>query len=493
MISKGYGQTLPGFHRKPKALRPGPLICKFALFLFLAASITCCKLPSARALSIEDEKELGREFLARISRSYPIMENDTALQYLQDLGEYLGTAVDNEPFDLNFYILKNSELNAFAAPGGHIFLHTGLIVSLETADELAAVLTHEIAHVTARHLSQRIAQQQKLTLATAAGMLAGALIGGEAAEAIISGSVAASAQAQLRYSRNDERQADQMGFDYMEGAGFMPEAMLDVLDKIEQSQWRGGSNRVPTYLLTHPGGPERMSSLDLLISHRSEVKSSSKAEEFRKLFPFFQTAVTAASMPPSAAERTFRDRLSRAEGRRQECLAHLGLGMALSSRAKYDEAAFHLESALSLDPQMPLALLALGDTYRMAGRMERAVSILDRALEMNENNQAALYLTGLSYLQMEDYKEAVRYLERLASTHPQKNDVFYQLGIAYGRLKQLARAHYNFGKYFSALFKYPEAVFHFEKAEKLARGNPMLLDRIRREMQRQGIPSGDAG
>ena len=443
--------------------------------------------PAAKALSIEDEKLLGKEFIARITGSFQFLENDTALHYLRELGDYLATAVENKPFDLNFYILQNSDLNAFAAPGGHIFLHTGLILSLETADELAAVLTHEIAHVTARHLSQRIAQQQKLTLATATGLIAGILLGGEAAEALITGSVAASAQAQLHYSRNDERQADQMGFDYMEKIGFHPEAMLGVLDKITRSRWESGSQKAPTYLRTHPGGPERMSNLDVLMTRRSEPVTSAQAEKFRKFFPAFQTTVAAASLPPSTAEKTFRDRLSRAEGSEEKCLAHLGLGMALNSRAKYNEATAHLESALSIDPQMLPALLELGNTYRMAGHPRKAVSIMEQAMKKDGSNRAALYLAGLSYLEMEEYTQAIRYFERLASIEAQKHDVFYQLGIAYGRLNQLARAHYNFGKYFAALFQIQEAVFHFKKAEEFAEGNPLLLERIRREMHTQGL------
>ncbi len=173
----------PAFNRISKRRTLRCAIKKIAFFLFLVSFAVPGVVPSAEALSIEDERLLGKEFLARITRSFQFLENDTAVSYLRDLGAYLATAVENKPFDLNFYILQNSELNAFAAPGGHIFIHTGLILSLETVDELAAVLTHEIAHVTARHLSQRIAQQQKLTLASAAALLAGVFIGGGITEA----------------------------------------------------------------------------------------------------------------------------------------------------------------------------------------------------------------------------------------------------------------------------------------------------------------------
>jgi beta-barrel assembly-enhancing protease len=394
--------------------------------------------PKAGALSIEDERLLGKEFLARVAGSFRFVENDTAVQYLRDLGGYLGGFIDNKPFELNFYILNNSDLNAFAAPGGHIFVHVGLILSMESADELAAVLTHEIAHVTARHLAQRIAQHQKLTLGTAAGILAGVLLGGEAAEALITGSVAATIQAQLHYSRNDERHADQLGFDHMLKSGFDPEAMIGILDKIVRSQWEAGPmQRVPTYLRTHPGGPERMSGLDVLIARGAEPASRAGADEFRELFPSFQTVVAAASLPPSNAEETFRKMLSKAVSPGEKSLAHLGLGMALSARAKYRESIEHLESAVAIDGRMLPALIALGDTHRMAGNPRQAIPVLARVMELDPDNPVALYLMGLSHQQMERYGEAIRFFEGLASREFHKDDVFYQLGIAYGRLNEL--------------------------------------------------------
>jgi tetratricopeptide (TPR) repeat protein len=230
-----------------------------------------------------------------------------------------------------------------------------------------------------------------------------------------------------------------------------------------------------------------MSNLDVLMARKSKPISKVQAEKFRRFFPAFQTAVAAASLSPSAAEKTFRKRFSKAGSPEEKCLAHLGLGMALSSRAKYDEAAAHFRSALSLDPHMLPALLELGNTYRMAGQPRQAVSILEEAMERDENNRVALYLAGLSYQQMEEYEKSVKYFERLASIGTQKHEVFYQLGISYGRLERLAKAHYNFAKYFAALLQNEDAAFHFRKAEEFAKGNPVLLHRIQREMNRHGF------
>ena len=158
------------------------------------------------ALSIEDETIMGQQFVREVLRYYDVVDDDFSNQYIRELGSYLSSFTKAKPFPLNFYIIKSTDLNAFAGPGGHIFVFTGFIIAMENIDEVAAVLCHEMGHVTARHVSERMDRSKKINLATMAGILAGALIGGDVAGAMIYGSMAAGAQAQLSYSRDDERQ-----------------------------------------------------------------------------------------------------------------------------------------------------------------------------------------------------------------------------------------------------------------------------------------------
>ena len=185
----------------------------FGLCLFLLFSDLFLLMPKAFGLSIEEERKLGQQFLAQIREHFELVEDESVNQFVMDLGRYLAMGLETRPFPFHFYIIKDNTLNAFAGPGGHIFVFSGLIEAMDNLDELAAVTCHELAHISARHLSQRIEQSKKIGLATMAGILAGALIGGELAGAIMTGSVAAGIQAQLHYSRNDERQADQFDLD----------------------------------------------------------------------------------------------------------------------------------------------------------------------------------------------------------------------------------------------------------------------------------------
>jgi hypothetical protein len=124
-----------------------------------------CFFPSnGFALSIEEERILGQQFLAQIRGHFELVEDDFATQFINDLGHYLIKPLETKPFPFKFYIVKDNTLNAFAAPGGHIFVFSGLIEALGSVDELAAVMCHEIGHVSARHLAQRVEQDQKINL-----------------------------------------------------------------------------------------------------------------------------------------------------------------------------------------------------------------------------------------------------------------------------------------------------------------------------------------
>ena len=258
----------------------------FTTVLCLLSSQVCFFVPEALALSIEEEKTMGQEFLAQIKNYFEMLDDDNANQFINDLGHYLTMPLETKNFPYNFYIIKDNTLNAFASPGGHIFIYSGLIDTLDSIDELASVICHEIGHVSARHISDRIEQNKLISIATIAGILAGVLIGGKAAGALATSSVAAGLQAQLHFSREDEYQADQLGFKYMKSAGLDPKGMITVLKKIERGDWFG-TNKRPAYLLTHPAGPERMANLDSMLSNYVVEYTNKEADRFRALFPFF--------------------------------------------------------------------------------------------------------------------------------------------------------------------------------------------------------------
>jgi predicted Zn-dependent protease len=340
-------------------------------------------------------------------------------------------------------------------------------------------MAHEISHVSARHLANRIEQNKAMTYAVLAGMLAGALMGGKAGGAIATGTMAAGIQKQLAYSREDERQADNLGFKTMEESRFNPVGMTTVMKRLERAS-PGGTDAIPPYLLTHPAGPERVATAEALMSQFTPKPDSKESAEFRRLFPYFKAICLAKTLDPQAANRY----LSRERERDPESpQVQFALGMVQKERMDYAVAIDYFEKALKGAPDLKPILIELGETYQLQGQDRKAIEVAERVLRKDERDKAALYLTASSYQNLEDFTRATVYYERLASMRPVKDEVYYNLGVCYGRQGKLGVAHYNTGIYFLQTFDFPKARFHLLKADQLAGHDQGLRNRIHEAMQ----------
>ncbi len=458
-------------------------ISKKALIVFLACILLllpCLRTAHGGGLSIKKETELGEKFLAQIKARFQFLEDDFAKKYLNDLGSYLAGSLETKPFPLRFYILKENELNAFAGPGGHIFFFSGLIEAFDDLDQLGAVLCHEMGHISARHLSERIEQAKRIGLATLAGILAGILIGGEGAKALITGSVAAGIQAQLHYSREDERQADQLGFKYMTASCLRPDAMIEVLKKFHTHQWTS-PGKAPSYLLTHPTGPERMANLDsMLKTYRPCPKLPKEVERFRQEFPFFKAAVRAECAPTGLAEAKFKQDLSASP---LKAAAHFGLGIVYTNKGMFAQALEHLNKALHLRPHYAPIMKQIAETHLLAGNYEEARRVLEDAAQIDPEDHEIQYLLAKAYQNLGRHRDAIMLFERLRAKGSKKERLLYHLGISYGRLGQIAKAHYCFGLFFRKQGKKAKAKFHFHKALEHASSDPELRSKILKLLQ----------
>lgn len=446
--------------------------------------------PTAFAMSIEEERKMGDEFLVSVKSQLNLVEDDYVVQFINDLGNYIISQLETRHFQFNFYIVKENQLNAFAGPGGHIFFYTGLIETMDKIDELAAVMAHEIGHVSSRHISERLKKGKLLGLATMAGVLAGAMIGGEAADAIIVGSMAAAYQKQLSYSREDERQADQAGFKYSYASGFDPSALVSALSKLQQG-W--GASEVPQYLLTHPLGPERMSNLESLVASNPPPIKKRETDHFRKIYPLIRTILKATCMEARDAEKYFRSELEKDP---ESPLAHLGLAIALKEKSEYPESIDLFQKSIEEGLPDPIpALRLLSEAYQLQGQDKEAINTLKKALESNEKDKSTLFMLAAAYQNNEEYSKASEIYEKLTFMEPVKDDVYYNLGVTYGRQDSLGLAHYNFGIYYKKSNRIQEARFHFEKARDLASNNPDLQEKIKKAMEdtREGGPGGRDG
>ena len=441
--------------------------------IFLSALFLFSIQTNIFALSIEEEEKAGQEFLKSVKSQLVLIDDPFAKKFIDDFGQYLLKSVETKHFDFKFFLIKEDVLNAFAGPGGVIFLYAGLIEAMDEADELASVMCHEIAHVSSRHISNRVDEYWKLGLASLVGLLAGALVGGDASGAIMIGSQAAVQQKQLGYSREAERQADQVGLKYIIRSGFNPAAVKSALSKIQRGRW--GMNEIPAYLLTHPMGPERISNIDTMLSSPVMVPTKRETLQFKKIYPLFRTVIMAKYLQKYDMVQYYNLKLSESP---DSPLPHFGLGLALIEKGNYSESITHLEKALEgLDEPLPV-LRYLSEAFLLKGDAAKATSILEEALEKDRNNKVTLLSLAKTYLDSGEFNKATKIYERLIYMPPVDDDAYYNLGFSYGKLGKLGLAHYNFGLFHKKTHNPREAFFHFREAKKASADNPDLLEKI---------------
>lgn len=216
---------------------------------------------SATILSAAEDRALGQEFMRNVRRSLPLIEDPEINSYINSLGFRLLTGSDTGQSQFTFFVVEAPQINAFAGPGGYIGIHSDLILAAETEGELAAVMAHEIAHVTQRHLARAFQKASTANLQTAAAIIAAIILGGQnpqLSQAAIATSMAGNIQQQLNFTREHEKEADWVGIDILANAGFDPRDMPGFFEKLQQSL-RYMESTAPELLRTHPVTANRIS------------------------------------------------------------------------------------------------------------------------------------------------------------------------------------------------------------------------------------------
>jgi len=429
-------------------------IALFTTFFFLA---TALPLSPAHALTVKEESELTGEFLEAVFEYYDVIEDPMVNDYINDLGRKLTVMVPPQPFEFNFYVIRQETFNAFAGPGANIFVFSGLIDAMENENELAGILTHEIAHVSARHISDIISKSKKTSIVTLAGLIAGILVGIGGASAVGSalglGSVAAGQTMTLAYTRENEMQADLLGRKYLTGADYKIEGLLSALKKIRSQEWFG-EEEIPTYLKTHPATSDRIAGLENALP---EGGRSAPVNSYA--FDRIRARIIALYGNPN----TRLDRFARMEKQQPENPAiHYGYGLALAESGQPEAAISHLKKAIALKPDDPHLAIALGRAQFLAGDYPAALESLKGIDNLHRYGTDGLFYLGRLQMATGDFAAAVQTFERLLVDTPGNGEALLFLGQSYGEQGKLGEAHYYLGKYYRKNRDIKNARFHFD-------------------------------
>ena len=442
------------------------------------------------AVTIPQEKKMAGEFMEAICMQNKLIKDPMAVALVTEVGKRIVDQLPPQPFPFSFYIVDDGQFNAFAGPGNNIFVHRGLITALDNVDELAGILGHESAHAVCRHVSQMIDRSKVVNIGTLAGVLAGVVVGasggGNAAQAVVMGSMAVGQTSMLAYSRENETEADQKGLLITRDAGFSPRGLLTGLEKIRSSDWYG-TEKIPGYLKTHPGSGERIIYISSwLDKHKNDVIKDNGIDAFR--FDLVKYRLAALYGHVDETEKKFMGLLEKSP---DDPALHYGMAILLSRVSRLDDALAHVRRALEKQVFNPYLLLEAGHIHLLAENGEKAFSLMNGLEKIPEVAVQAIYYQAWARWLMGDAVQAERGLLKTIQT---AGDVFprsfYLMADVVRQGGRNDESHYYLGCYYHEIKSFKNAMFHLKKSVDLLSEGTMktqaldLLEKLEKQKKK---------
>lgn len=411
-----------------------------ALALILALPARASELPdlgeSARAAFSElQEARLGREIMRQIRASRDYLDDAELADYLNALGDRLVAVSPSPHRHFEFFVVRDSSINAFALPGGYIGVHTGLISAARNESELAAVLAHEIAHVTQNHIARMVDQQRGsglMSLAALAIAILAARSNSQVSQAAATVASAVNVQQQLDFSREHEREADRVGLQILAQAGFAPAGMASFFERL-QAQGRLFDSNAPAYLRTHPLTHQRIADMQNRVAEMPYRQHPDSLE-----FRLMRARVWADEGEAAQAVARFETLIESAP---QDVAAWYGLARASLRAGRLERAQQAVARLDALDPATPLVETLAIDVALAAGRADQAIARGQQALGRYSAHRPLAYTQARALLAAGQPARALHLIDEQLLTWPEDAVLYTLKARAHGTLGQRLEAH----------------------------------------------------
>ena len=358
---------------------------------------------ASQVITPDEEYRLGKKLLGELRGALPLVEDLELNIYLNNLGYDLVSSSQDIEFPYTFILVDDDTINAFAMPGGIIGVNRGLIETTETEAELAAVIAHEIAHVTQRHLARFYQESKGVNLKTALGILAAAVIGSyssQGGQAALLGTLAMNADSQLRFTRANEIDADRVGYQILEQAGYDTTAMQTIFNRLQKASL-SDPDRVSEFLQTHPLPSSRISD-----SIRLEQPSQTGKKQDSINFRLARARLTGISTPlPELITLARNSAANTPEAQYLVAISNL--------RHNQHEAALEILRSIKLGQADGLAIkLQEIRTLLAAKKYSKAIELARLLHRDHPRNPAVVGMLGEAYLMSDDPLAALDLLKQ---------------------------------------------------------------------------------
>ncbi|WP_171266034.1 M48 family metalloprotease [Acinetobacter sp. LoGeW2-3] len=356
----------------------------------------------------QKERMIGEKVYRQVQKQLPVVQNPWMEDQLFSVFSHILSQTQlQQPIGL--VVVNDPQINAFAVPGGLFALNMGLLNSARNMDEVAGVMAHEIAHVTQRHYSRSQEAFKGQGLLALAGILVGALVAsqadGDAGAAVMMGSQAALMDQQLSYSRNQEREADRIGMQYMYASGYNPQSMADFFEVMHRSTSR--LSFLPDFWFTHPLTTERMSEARLRANQMPKVKPKLIDQNFeiiRWYSKVLSRQTTEQQLQILAGQNSF--------------AGQLALSAYYLQQGDEDNAQLALDQAKKHNQIHPLLVLFQTDIYLGKNQLEPALRSVRSAASIMPENRALNYKYAEVLIRMKQPDQAKMIVQKFLQSNP---------------------------------------------------------------------------
>lgn len=401
--------------------------------------------PAQATLTLEDEYQIGRMIVRGLRDQDQILEDPEVAEYVRSVGYRLSSQAHDGAQRFNFFMVRDTSINAFALPGGFIGVNTGLLLETKNESELAGVLAHEIAHVTQRHIARSIAAQSRSSLVSTAAMLAAILIGaatggGDAAMAGMAAAQSLAIQQQISFTRANETEADRVGLGILARAGFDPQGMPTFFETMSRRAGTSEAN-IPEMLRTHPVTINR-------IAETKERAAQIRSEPLPDSLGYALTRerLRVLSTPPGESPLEYYNATIRNEPDTTPAQVY-GRGLALMVAGSPQQAVPIFERLRDAEPTVLQYHTALGQAQLQAKQEKAALTTFERARELFPRNVAVTVRAAEALMQLGDAKKAHEILLDLFNVVPPTPEQARLTALAANAAGDVADSYYYMSEY----------------------------------------------
>ena len=449
------------------------------LFIFFSCFLLANNLPelgnySSSKISESDEIFIGRQILFQVNQSNSIVRDIEINDYLDLLGKKLVNASTDPTKKIEFFIVRDSSINAFAMLGGVIGVHTGLFLAANTESELASVISHEIAHINQKHISRFLAQQERASYQSTFIMAIALLLARSnpaLASATTTGASAGSVQGALDFTRENEKEADRVGIQTLNKAGFDVKGARDFFSTLKKAnQFSGGA--APAFLQTHPITSNRINDIESRLKD-FPYKQRVDSQTFHYVKGKLKALSGDIGDTKNILEENIKNKIYINEGGERFALAYIYLlDNEFQKSQEQIQWLFDYEESNSMVNQLYINYLTAIKNFTEAKKL------YEENLNYFPSNRSFVYGLADLYLKTQDTEKAIKLLKKIAQKFPNDPILYELFAKGYSNLGKKLLQYENLAEAAYYSFNLQEAIIRMDLAIKANDGDFYQKSRI---------------